>query len=670
MRRSLLLGLTGALVLLIIGVSAGFAGHTRAVTREGNDLTHDAAEQAQVLNAYFARARSIILLTAHSSEYRQFYTEPGDRDQKVRRSGPTLDAVNGSLAYLERLYPDRIGEACFIDASGAENARTVRGERATYADLSLEEDKQPFFAPSFALAPDQVYQAKPYLSPDTDEWVIANVTPVVMPDGSKPAIVHFEVTVDSFRREAIARSDRTVLVVDADTGQVVVDSLRPQQIGAPLGDPTDPRFRTAAGRWADTGRLQLDGHQAAYQRIAATPGNANNWYVVTIANNATGTFTGVGVLSFVLVLATLLLIGFLLVALRRGQRTLVSAANTDALTGLYNRRRLVADLDTELARASEADPVLLMLCDLNGFKAYNDTFGHPAGDALLARLGAALAREIGDRGRAYRIGGDEFCVLARPGRDGIDEIIAIATRALSEQGDGFSITTSQGAILLPTEASSATEAMRAVDLRMYENKNSSRVPADMQTINALLRAIHERDPEWAQRLISTADLAGTVCQQLGVPAAEQARIRQAAQLHDVGKVGIPDDILRKPVRLTPQEWDFIRQAPAIGERITLSAPALAPVAPLVRSARERYDGSGYPDGLAGDDIPLGARIIAACAALAAMTSDRPYADRLDTATAIGVLNRTAGTQFDPAVVAALRQALLQPTATRQHDAEH
>ncbi len=663
MRRSLLLGLTGALVLLLVGVSSGFAGHTRALTREGNELTHDAAEQAQVLNAYFARARSIILLTAHSSEFRQFYAEPGERDQRVRRGGPTLDAVNGSLGYLEQLYPDRIGEACFIDASGAENARTVRGERATYADLSPDEAKQPFFAPSFALEPDQVYQAKPYESPDTDEWVIANATPVVMPDGSKPAIVHFEVTIDSFRREAVARSDRTLLVVDADTGHVVLNSVRPQQVGAPLGDPTDTRFRDAVGRWADTGRLNLDGHQAAYQRIKATPGNANNWYVVSVANSATGTLTGVGVLPFVIVLATLLLIGFLVIALRRGQKTLISAANTDALTGLYNRRRLVADLDAELARATDADPVLLMLCDLNGFKAYNDTFGHPAGDALLTRLGAALARDIGARGRVYRIGGDEFCVLARPGRDGIDEVIRLATRALSEQGEGFSVTTSLGAILLPTDASSATEAMRAVDLRMYENKNSSRIPADMQTINALLRAIHERDPEWAQRLVSTADLAGAVCRQLGVPAPDVARIRQAAQLHDVGKVGIPEEILRKPGRLTAQEWAFIEQAPAIGERITLSAPALDAVAPFVRSARERYDGTGYPDGLAGDDIPLGARIIAACSALAAMTSDRPYANRLDPAGAREELDRAAGTQFDPHVLAALRQVMLQPVGS-------
>jgi diguanylate cyclase (GGDEF)-like protein len=663
MRRSLLLVLAGALVLLLIGVSAGFAGHTRELTRERNDLTHDAAEQAQVLNAYFARARSIILLTAHSSEFRQFYAEPGDRDQRIRRGGSTLDAVNDALGYLEQLYPDRIGEVCFIDASGAENARTVRGQRAGYADLSQDETKNPFFAPSFALGRNEVYQAKPYVSPDTGEWVIANSTLVPMADGSKPAIVHFEVTLDSFRREAISRSDRTVLVIDADTGQVVINSLRPQQSGASLGDPADTRFRTAVRGWADTGRLTLDGHQAAYQRITATTGNANNWYVVSVANGTADTLTGVGVLPFVIVLAALLLIAFLLVALRRGQRALVSAASTDALTGLYNRRQLVSDLDAELGRATHANPLLLILCDLNGFKTYNDTFGHPAGDALLARLGGALTREIGGRGRAYRIGGDEFCVLARPGRDGIDDVIELATSALSEQGEGFSITASQGAVLLPVDAATATEAMRTVDLRMYENKNNSRVSADAQTTNALVRAIHERDRDWAQRLVSTADLAGAVCQQIGLPAAEEARIRQAAQLHDVGKVGVPDEILRKPGPLTPAEWAFVQQVPSIGERITSSAPALAAIAPLVRSARERYDGTGYPDGLAGEDIPLGARIIAACAALAAMTSDRPYAERLEPASALQELNRCAGQQFDPLVVAVLRQAVLQPTAS-------
>ena len=661
MRRSLLLVLLGALTLLITGVSAGFAGHTSALGRERNDLTSAAAQQADVLNAYFERARSIILLTAHGSEYRRFYAEPGDRAQRVRRGGQVLDDVNQSLGYLEQLYPSSIGEACFIDISGAENARIVRGARAAYTDLSPNETTNPFFAPTFALQPNQVYQAKPYVSPDTHEWVISNSTLVPTPGGSKRGIVHFEVTLDSFRRESAAHSNRTMLVVDADTGQVVIDSTRPQQIGAALGDPADTRFRTAVHGWAATGLLQLDGHQAAYRRIAAAPGNANNWYVISVADTGIGPLTGVGVLPFVLVFADLLLIGYLLVALRRGQNVLVAAANTDPLTGLRNRRRLVADLDSELARATDADPVLLMLCDLNGFKAYNDTFGHPAGDALLARLGVALAREIDGHGRAYRIGGDEFCVLASPGQAGVDRIVELATKALSEHGEGFSITSAHGSVLLPIDASTAAEAMRAVDLRMYENKNSSRIPAERQTVNALVHAMQERDPSWGHRIASTAELATRVCQQLGVPATEEHRIRHAAQLHDVGKVGIPDDILRKPTRLTPEEWAFIKQVPAIGERIAMSTPALAPLAPLVRAAREHYDGTGYPDGLTGNDAPLGARIIAACAALAAMTSDRPYAERLDTAAALEVLDRASGTQFDPLVVAAIRQAMLQPT---------
>ncbi len=655
MRRSVLMALAGALLLLVVGVSAGMSGHTGALTRERNQLAHDAVEQAQVLEAYFARSSSVILLTAHNPAFRQFYERPGDRTERVRRGDPLLDEASDALAYLEELYPDRIGEACFIDASGAENARTVRGERATFADLSPDEAKNAFFAPSFALAPGQVHQAKPYLSPDTDEWVIANSTVVPTKDRSKPAIVHFEVTVESFRREAGAGGDRTVLVVDADTGDVVIDSSRPQQPGGLLGDPGDARFRGVAGGWADAGRLDLDGRQAAYQRVAAAPGNINNWYVVSVASAASGPLTGVGLLTLGVVGVALLLIAFLLVYLRRGQSVLVSAANTDPLTGLFNRRRLMADLDKQAARATEREPVVLMLFDLNGFKAYNDTFGHPAGDALLARLGTALARDIGGRGHAYRIGGDEFCVLARRDPEEVDELVRIATGALSEQGDGFAVSAAHGVVLLPAEASAPADAVRTADIRMYENKNRQRVPADAQTANALLRAVYEREPEWAARMESTADLAARVCDALGVPRAEAVRIRQAAQLHDVGKVGIPETILRKPGPLTEPEWYFVQQAPSVGERIAAAAPALAPLAPLIRSARERYDGTGYPDQLAGEDIPYGARIIAACAAVAAMTSPRPHAERRSLADALAELHGAAGSQFDPRVVAALAE---------------
>jgi diguanylate cyclase (GGDEF)-like protein len=662
MRRFLLVCLVGAMALLAAGISGGLVGHTGELANLGNEQSHDATEQSLRMNSYFQRASSVILLTAHNQAFRDFYAQPGDPQARARQGGPKLDAVNDALSYLEQVYPNRMGKTSFVDSSGAEYARTVRGERAPSDTLSRDESQSPFFAPSLALGAGEVFQSKPYQSPDTNEWVIANASFVPMTDASTAAIVAFEVTIESFRRQASTGAGRTVLVVDADTGAVVINSTRPQQAGSSLGDPGDTRFRDLVGDWGDNGRLNLDGHLAAYERIAASPGNVNRWYVVSVTDQPVGRVVGVGIVPIVAVLAALLLTGYVLIAMHRGQNALTRAANTDPLTGLSNRRLLMADLDSQLARATIGNPLLLILCDLNGFKAYNDMFGHPAGDALLTRLGAALSRSTVGHGRPYRIGGDEFCILASPGLDGVDEVIELAARALSEHGDGFSITASHGAILLPADAATSDEAMRLVDIRMYENKNSGRVSADAQTTNALVRAMTERDAEWAERVELTADLAAGVCRQLGVPLADEARIRQAAQLHDLGKVGLPDDILGKPGPLTPTEWAFIQQCPSIGARIVSSARALLPLAPLVRAARERHDGTGYPDRLAGEDIPLGARIIAACAALTAMTSDRPHARKRELSAALAELRRCAGTQFDPQVVSALCDAAVHNAA--------
>jgi diguanylate cyclase (GGDEF)-like protein len=670
MRRWLLVLLVGALGLLVVGIGLGVSEHGSAVTGQHEALAHRAAVQARRLDDYFARSRSAILLTAQNPAFRDFYALPGSREQRTRAGGPTVDRVNEALGYLERLYPASIGEACFIDRSGGENARMVRGERAAVADLSPDEAKNPFFAPTFALRQDKVHQAKPYVSPDTNEWVISNSTTVPSADGVARAMVHFEVTVESFRLAAADGSPFPILVLDADTGAVVVDTRRPQRVGAPLGDPTDGRFATVTGEWDETGRIKVEDRQAAYQRIRWSRENANHWYAVALAPDSLGTFGGVGQLAIGLVVIALLLLGYVAASLRTGHSVLVAAANTDALTGLHNRRRLAADLHRETARAVEAEPLLLILCDLNGFKAYNDLFGHPAGDALLARLGAALRAAMAGRGRAYRIGGDEFCVLARVGHDGPAATIASAAAALTEQGDGFHITASYGSILIPNETRAPDEAMRLADQRMYEQKHNSRVPADRQARNALLRAVHERDPELSERLDRVAELADHLCERLGLGTEERGRIRQAAGLHDIGKVAIPDKILRKPGPLDPAEWAFVRHGPLIGERIAAAAPALAPLARLIRSSRERFDGTGYPDQLRGEDIPQGARIIAVCDAYVAMTSPRPYAPTRTRDEAIDELRRSAGTQLDPQVVALLIDALVNtPTVASRHRGE-
>jgi len=329
-------------------------------------------------------------------------------------------------------------------------------------------------------------------------------------------------------------------------------------------------------------------------------------------------------------------------------------ALTDALTGLGNRRALQRALEETLTEAGPDRPHVLALFDLDGFKHYNDTYGHPAGDTLLARLGRNLAACLEGRGRAFRMGGDEFCALFEPGADGPDQLVMSAAAALSERGEGFAIGCSYGAVMLPQEAADVAEALRIADHRMYAQKNAGRMSAERQSKDVLLRALVERNPALGGHLTSCAMLAERTARRIGLPSAEVERVRHAGELHDAGKVAIPDAILCKPGPLDAEEWAFLRRHPLIGERIVASAPALGDVARLVRSSHERWDGGGYPDGLAGDSIPLGSRIVAVADAYDAMISERPYGAALDPEVALTELRRGAGTQFDPAVVEAFR----------------
>jgi diguanylate cyclase (GGDEF)-like protein len=327
-------------------------------------------------------------------------------------------------------------------------------------------------------------------------------------------------------------------------------------------------------------------------------------------------------------------------------------ALTDALTGMGNRRALAHELERRLPEADDANPIVLVLFDLDGFKHYNDTFGHPAGDALLARLGGNLSSYLKGRGHAFRMGGDEFCALFSPGEEIADPIIAGAASALSERGEGFEVTCSYGAIMLPREADDATEALRIADQRMYAQKNAGRASATRQSKDVLLRALAERNPELRSHLEGVAELAEVTARRLALESDEIERIRHAAELHDVGKVAIPDAILNKPGVLDPGEWEFIRRHTLIGERIIAAAPSLGHVAGLVRSSHERWDGTGYPDKLQGTDIPIGSRIIGVADAFDAMTQLRPYSPARDQEQALLELRRCAGTQFDPVVVEA------------------
>jgi two-component system, cell cycle response regulator len=337
-------------------------------------------------------------------------------------------------------------------------------------------------------------------------------------------------------------------------------------------------------------------------------------------------------------------------------------ALTDALTGLRNRRSLMLDLEDELPVATRAYPRALGLFDLNGFKEYNDAFGHIAGDGLLARLGLRLADAVRGHGRAYRLGGDEFCVLLEPGVAGVEPVMAACLSALTERGEGFEVTASHGSVLSPEEVTDATEALQVADRRMYARKGGRRMSPGRQSRDVLLRMLSEREPDLHAHLRGTAELALSVGRELGMEPEALDEVARAAELHDLGKIAIPDEILNKTGPLDESEWAFMRRHTIIGERILLAAPALRPVARLVRASHERYDGSGYPDGLVGDQIPLGARVVAVCDAFDAMLSDRPYREQLDEAEALDQLIRCSGRQFDPVVVEAFARVIQRDRA--------
>ena len=219
------------------------------------------------------------------------------------------------------------------------------------------------------------------------------------------------------------------------------------------------------------------------------------------------------------------------------------------------------------------------------------------------------------------------------------------------------MTASHGAVQAPGETREPTVALQFADERMYQCKGSSRTSVRRQVRDVLLGVLSERTPEISEHLEGVARLAVATGRELDLLPEQLDEVALAAELHDIGKMAVPDEILAKPGPLDDREWSFIRQHTIVGERILNAAPALRPIGALVRSHHERWDGRGYPDGLAADEIPLGARIVAACDAYDAMTSDRPYRPALPAAEAEAELRRGAGAQFDPGVVEAVLAAL-------------
>ena len=651
------------LVLLVVAIALVPLGLGVMVLKQSEQaqLEQDAALESEAaaatarLRDSIAETRATVLITAHNPSFRDFYRGGTERYATIVAGGPTMDRVNGALHYLASLYPESIVLASFVDGGGAENARIVRGSREAPHALTEDVSRDAFFKPALAVAPGRVHQSRPHISRHAGEWVVSYSTHIPRRTGA--ALVHVEQRVESLRRSlGVADSRFEISVLDARTGEILLDSRVPQQTGSELGLPGDTRFRRLAGVTHD-GVRTLAGLRTVYRPLGIASGSENDWIIVASAPRVrAASLVGVNSLPIALALLGVILIGAAMA--RRWVRTSKDAL-TDSLTGLGNRRKLVADLAHALPLATPARPLGVLLCDLDGFKLYNDAFGHPAGDALLARLGQRLSDVMGSSAAVYRLGGDEFCVVATLGDGGIQELSTTTVAALSERGDGFDVGSSCGGVVAAGEIATVGEVLRAADQRLYANKASGRRSAGRQAADALLQALHERQPELHDHLHGVGDLVAAVGERLGVRAEELDLLQQAGELHDIGKVAIPDSILSKPGPLDEQEWEFVRQHPLVGERIICAAPALTQVGKLVRASHERFDGSGYPDGRSGEEIPLGARIIAVCDAYDAMIGPRPYRFGMSEEVAMAELRRCAGEQFDPAVVEVFCELLPQ-----------
>jgi two-component system, cell cycle response regulator len=233
-----------------------------------------------------------------------------------------------------------------------------------------------------------------------------------------------------------------------------------------------------------------------------------------------------------------------------------------------------------------------------------------------------------------------------------DTTIQAALAALAEPADPFTVDASYGLVSLPADAVTALDALRLADHRMYALKHGRRATKG-EAREVLLAVLGEREPDLQRHMHDVAQLARLVGTHMGLDAEDLDVVVRAAELHDIGKVAVPDAVLHKRGPLDDAEWSFIRQHTIIGERIVGAAEALRPVGRVVRASHERWDGGGYPDGLAGEAIPLGARIVFACDAWDAMTCDRDYRSALSAHEAADELRTNAGTQFDADVVAAL-----------------
>jgi diguanylate cyclase (GGDEF)-like protein/putative nucleotidyltransferase with HDIG domain len=346
----------------------------------------------------------------------------------------------------------------------------------------------------------------------------------------------------------------------------------------------------------------------------------------------------------------------------------------DSLSGLHNRRRVLEQLEIEVARARRYEGTFsILLADIDNFKLFNETYGQPAGDDVIKRVAGILHHRNRTSDFVGRFGGDEFILILpatyRAGAATVADHMRLALGSqpfIAPDGKPIPLRMSFGAASFPEDGHDASSLIAIADANLYESKRWGgdtvtlrREPiggehidvSGFSTLDALVSAVDNKDHYTRRHSAHVAEQSAAIVKSLGFGKERQEVLRVAALLHDVGKIGLPDRILRKPGALTPEEEEAVRQHSLLGSlMVSQHLPDLDEVREAVASHHERWDGTGYPAELKGRDIPLLGRILAVADAYSAMITDRPYRAGLSIETTIGELRKGSGTQFDPEVV--------------------
>jgi diguanylate cyclase (GGDEF)-like protein len=352
-------------------------------------------------------------------------------------------------------------------------------------------------------------------------------------------------------------------------------------------------------------------------------------------------------------------------------------ARIDELTGLFNRRHFDESLRREIDRhARHGGMMSLAFIDLDLFKEFNDKEGHPAGDKVLARIGRIIEKSFRSVDMAFRYGGDEFAVVLPQSDSSSAFVVAERVRTqlsrdMKEENTG--ITASIGHACWPGDGVTADDIVTAADRALYYAKRtggnrtsvvSKMLPQSIEeklpgpkaekealsVIYALASTIEARDEYTYGHSRDVSRYAVLLGEALGFPSEKVAAVSTAALLHDIGKIGIPDEVLNKPGQLDGEEWELIRSHPKLSATIVGHVPSLTPCLAAILHHHERWDGLGYPSGLQGEAIPLEARVLSIADAFEAMTSPRPYRERMATSDALEELRRSANSEFDPRLI--------------------